>query len=189
MQVPVQVDFQGCDPEPRLRERIDRGLESLESRFGRIIAARVAICGPGGHHRTGGRYEIGVHLTLPDGRLVNVEHTPDADERYGDVDFAIGDAFRRARRQLQDEYRRMDGKVKRHQPQAVAKVARLDETGEFGFLRTAAGDDIYFHRNSVLDGAFPRLKPGTAVAFTEEIGEEGPQASTVRLLGKHNMRS
>jgi cold shock CspA family protein len=36
----------------------------------------------------------------------------------------------------------------------------------------------------VLDGAFARLKPGTAVSFAEEEGEKGPQASTVRLLSK-----
>jgi hypothetical protein len=26
------------------------------------------------------------------------------------------------------------------------------------------------------------------VSFAEEIGEKGPQASTVRLLGKHGLR-
>lgn len=188
MQVPVQIDFQGCHPEERLRERIDRGLKGLESRFGRIVAARVVVKGPGRHHRTGGLYEIGVSLTLPNGRLVNVERTPTSDERFGKPDFAIGDAFKRARRQLQDEYRRMEGKVKQHQPQPTGEVVRLDASGEFGFLRTAEGDEVYFHRNSVLDGAFARLKPGTAVAFAEEAGDEGPQASTVRLLGKHRMR-
>jgi hypothetical protein len=30
---------------------------------------------------------------------------------------------------------------------------------------------------------------GTQVAFAEEVGEKGPQASTVRLLGKHRMRA
>jgi cold shock CspA family protein len=64
-------------------------------------------------------------------------------------------------------------------------VARIDVAGEFGFIATADGREIYFHKNSVLNGGFARLKPGTAVAFAEEDGEKGPQASTVRLLGKH----
>ena len=42
-----------------------------------------------------------------------------------------------------------------------------------------------FTANSVLDGAFSRLAVGTHVTFAEEMGEKGPQASTVRLLGKH----
>jgi cold shock CspA family protein len=40
----------------------------------------------------------------------------------------------------------------------------------------------------VLDGAYNRLAVGTHVAFAEEMGEKGPQASTVKLLGKHRLR-
>ncbi len=54
-----------------------------------------------------------------------------------------------------------------------------------GFIETADGNEIYFHKNSVLNDAFSRLKLGTAVAYVEEEGEKGSQASTVRLLGKH----
>ena len=46
-----------------------------------------------------------------------------------------------------------------------------------------------FHRNSVLDGGFSRLTVGARVAFAEEMGENGPQASTVRPLGKHGLRA
>jgi cold shock CspA family protein len=44
---------------------------------------------------------------------------------------------------------------------------------------------IYFHRNAVLDAAFDRLKVGSEVAFAEEEGVKGPQASTVRVVGGH----
>ena len=43
-------------------------------------------------------------------------------------------------------------------------------------------------RRAVLDGAFDRLTVGTRVSFVEEPGEKGPQASTVKLLGKHGLR-
>ena len=33
-----------------------------------------------------------------------------------------------------------------------------------------------------------KLAAGTRVTFAEEAGEKGPQASTVKLLGKHAMR-
>ena len=58
----------------------------------------------------------------------------------------------------------------------------------YGFLKTGDGREIYFHRNSVLDDAFARLKPGARVAFSEEMGDKGPQASTVKLLGKQGLR-
>ena len=65
---------------------------------------------------------------------------------------------------------------------------RLDDVDGFGFLASADGREIYFHRNSVLDNAFASLSPGQRVTFFEEIGEKGPQASTVKPLGKHGLR-
>ena len=47
------------------------------------------------------------------------------------------------------------------------------------------GREIYFHRNSVLDAGFDRVSVGAEVRFVEEEGVRGPQASTVRLVGKH----
>jgi cold shock CspA family protein len=76
--------------------------------------------------------------------------------------------------------------VKQHETLPTGKVVRLDL--KFGFIETSDGREIYFHRNSVLNGGFHKLKLGTLVAFAEEMGEKGPQASTVRLLGKHRMR-
>jgi cold shock CspA family protein len=66
-------------------------------------------------------------------------------------------------------------------------VSRLDDG--FGILRTSDGREIYFHRNSVLNDAFSRLQVGTRVTFAEAPGENGPQASTVRLFGKHGLRT
>jgi cold shock CspA family protein len=149
----------------------------------------VALKGPGGHHQTGGLYEVNIRLVLPEGREVDVARTPKADERHSDLAFAINDAFKRARRRLQDKVRRMQGQVKQHEAaQPTGTVARLDERGEFGFLEASDGHEVYFHRNSVLNGAFNKLSVGTRVTFAEEAGEKGPQASTVRLLGKHGMR-
>jgi cold shock CspA family protein len=65
-------------------------------------------------------------------------------------------------------------------------VTKLDNG--FGFLQTSDGREVYFNEYSVLSGAFAKLKVGTRVTFAEEEGESGPQASTVKLLGRHGMR-
>ena len=57
-----------------------------------------------------------------------------------------------------------------------------------GFIETADGREVFFHRNSVLDDAFDRLTVGSEVRFVEEMGEKGPQASTVRVIGKHHLQ-
>ena len=167
--------------EPRIRSAIAKHMSQLEQRFGRITAGRVVLKAPGGHHRTG-LYEVNIRLALPDGREVNVERTPQEDERQSDISFAISDAFKHARRQLQDQVRRMQGHLKEHEAEPSGTVIRIDPSGEFGFLETADGREIYFHRNSVRDGSFEKLSVGTEVRFSEEPGDQGPQASTVHIV-------
>jgi cold shock CspA family protein len=188
MQTPVQIDFQGIDVSRTIRESIEKHVAELEQRCGRVTACRVVLKGPGEHHRTGGLYEVNIRLALPDRREVNIARTPKADERHADLTFAINDAFKRARRRLQDQVRRLQGQVKHHEEQPIGTVIRLDEAGEFGFLEAADGHEVYFHRNSVLNDGFKNLAAGTRVIFAEEPGDKGPQASTVKLLGKHGMR-
>jgi cold shock CspA family protein len=188
MQTPVEIDFQGMRGRPEVQASIQHHVAELEQRYGRVTACRVVLKGPGGHQRTGGLYEVNIRLALPNGREVNVARTAQADERLADLSFAINDAFQHARRRLQDHVRRVQGQVKQHESQPMGTVKSLDASGEFGFLEAADGHEVYFHRNSVLDGAYNRLAVGTHVAFAEEMGEKGPQASTVKLLGKHRLR-
>jgi ribosome-associated translation inhibitor RaiA len=107
METLPQIDFQGTDASPALRSLIEGHINELADRFGRITACRVVVRSPGGHHRTGGLFEINVHVSLPNGREVNVSRTPQSDERHADANYAIADAFKRARRQLQDQVRRL----------------------------------------------------------------------------------
>lgn len=187
METPVQIDFQGMDPDEMMRDRAREHVDALEKRYGRATSCRVLIKGPGGHHRTGGLYDIHIRVALPNGKEVNIGRTPQNDERYSDKIFALDDAFKRARRQLQDQVRTLQGKVKEHEAPPLGTVTKLNREGGFGFLEDADGHEFYFHKNSVLNDAFARLELGTRVAFAEEIGEKGPQASTVRVLGKHGM--
>ena len=188
MQTPVEIDFQGMSARSDIHAAIEQHVAALEARCGRVTACRVVLKAPGGHHRTGGLYEVNIRLALPNGREVNVARTPQADERHADLSFAINDAFKHARRRLQDHVRRLQGQVKHHENQPIGTVKSLDASGEFGFLEAADGHEVYFHRNSVLYGAFSHLAVGTHVTFAEEMGEKGPQASTVKLIEKHSLR-
>jgi cold shock CspA family protein/ribosome-associated translation inhibitor RaiA len=188
METPVQIDVQGMEASERVRSSIAAHVADLEQRFGRVTACRVGLKGPGGHHRNGGLYEVSIRLTLPHGREVNISRTAKADERHSDLTFAINDAFHRARRRLQDHVRRMQGQTKTHADSPLGTVSKLEPVDGFGFLQAADGREIYFHRNSVLDGAFSKLKIGTRVSYSEEVGEKGPKASTVKISGKHSMR-
>lgn len=188
MQTQAQIEFEGNIQNPaERRAAIDRHIAELENHFGRITACRVVVKGPAERHRTGGHYEVSVRLALPDGHEVNIGRTPKEDGRYADLTFAIDNAFKRARRRLQDQARVMRGDTKQHATVPVGTVVRLDPSGEFGFLQAADGQEVYFNCNSVLDRE-SKIELGTRVSYVEEIGEKGAQASTVRVLGKHGLR-
>jgi cold shock CspA family protein len=182
MQTTPEIDFQGMEPSAPWRAGIERHIERLEAHYGRMTACRVVVKAPGGRHRTGGHYEINIRLALPDGREVVVEHTPDRDERFQDFDFALNDAFRRADRRLEDEVREMRGAVKAHAAAPVGVVRKLMRKEGYGFVESADGREIYFHRNSVGAPGFDALQSGERVAFIEEEGRDGPQASRVTPL-------
>jgi ribosome-associated translation inhibitor RaiA len=110
METQPEIQFQGLTATSAVRDAINRHVAELEQISGRITACRVAVKAPSQHHRKGGLYEVHVRLTLPDGREVNVERTPTADERHADLTFAIDDAFKHARRQLQEQVAALRGR-------------------------------------------------------------------------------
>jgi ribosome-associated translation inhibitor RaiA len=112
METPVQIAFKGLQVSDTVRDAIDAHVAALEERCGRITACRVSITGPGEHHRSSGHYQVSIHIALPGGHEVNAERSPAADRRLSDLPFAINDAFHRARRQLQDRVREMQGQTK-----------------------------------------------------------------------------
>ena len=188
METPIQVDFQGMKATEQVRDAINKHIVELEERCGRLTACRVVVRAPSARHRNGSLYGINIRLMLPGNREVNIDRTASADERHADFSFALNDAFKRARRRLQDEVRVMRGEIKVHAEPPLGTVTALDEDGGFGFLEAADGREIYFHRNSVLNDGFRKLAVGTRVSFAESIGDKGPQASTLKIVGKQVRR-
>jgi len=93
--------------------------------------------------------------------------------------------FASARRQLKKMMDKQRGEVKvPAQQDNMAMVEKLFRDQEYGFLRATDGQQVYFHRNSVLHKHWEKLTPGTAVRYTPELGEKGLQASTVELVDK-----
>ncbi len=196
MTLPPQITIRNIQPVPNLEPAVSKEIAVLERFFHRIMSCRVMI-EEAGNRGFGGSYHVRIDLGVPNEELV-VERLPTLHKRLQeteaskktkqsevkrtrrDVRRAIHEAFHEMRRRLQDYTRRLQGQTKRHEAEFAAKVARLYE--DHGFLETFDGREIYFHRNSVPDGHFKRLRVGSEVHFAEETGEKGPQASTVRPL-------
>jgi ribosomal subunit interface protein len=182
VQRPLQLKWHNVNRSEALAEEVRGEVARLEHYFGRITGCDVTLEAPSRHHRqSGSNYRVRVELSVPGDRLV-VGRAPPKSTKRADIYAAVKDAFREARRQLEDYVRRLDTRVKTHTPPALAEVARIQPEDGFGFLQTPDGREIYFHEHSVLRGGFKRLAPGSEVRFVEEAGDKGPQASTVTLL-------
>lgn len=183
METPPEIVFVGMKPGARIRESVASEVDNLETFFGRITSCHVSVRAPSGRHRQGGRYEVSVHLGLPDGRQVSARNASTR-ETHKDALIAIRDVFNAARRQLQDKARKLRGDIKHHEPPPMATVSALLPEADHGFLSTADGREVYFHRHCVVNGGFERLQVGDQITFVETMGEKGPQASTVKRRGK-----
>jgi len=124
---------------------------------------------------------------MPGGKHIDVTRDPAVTGRHEDALVAIRDAFNAAGRQLQDQLRKLEGDVKLHEMPPHGVIASLVPEGDHGFIAASDGRQIYFHRNSVAGAKFDDLKVGQEVRFSEAVGDKGPQASSVRPVGKHHL--
>lgn len=189
MQVEPKIAFEGFEPARHVRSRVSSEVRKLDKYFGQITSCRVAVKAATGRRQHGDLYEVTIHLALPDGRDVVVNKHPGSNPAHENVLVAVRDAFRAARRQLEDHAQKLRGEVKTSEGPPLATVKALVPAQDHGFLDADDGREIYFHRNSVPNGDFDKLSVGDRVSFHESLGDKGPQASTVHPLGKHGMRT
>jgi len=191
MQAPIEIAFQHCKPSEEIRAEVAKQAKRLEKFSDRITSCHVAIAGPQTRHRQGDAFKIDVRIAMPEHRDVIVTRTHgDAPEREHPL-VAVREAFDAAVRQIEDLARDMrdqvkDGQVKGHLAESYGRVTKFLAGEDCGFIETAEGREIYFHRNAVLGGAFDRLTIGSEVRFVEEEGVKGAQSSAVRLVSKHH---
>ena len=186
MQMPVEISLHHCESSAELRSEIEKQVKRLERFSDRITSCHVAVTGPQTRHRHGDLFKIDLRIAMPEHRDVIVDKTHgDAPERQH-VLVAIREAFDAAVRQVEDVERRMRGQIKEHEAESHGRVTKFLAGEDCGFIETADGSEVYFHRNAVVDGDFDQLIVGSEVRFVEEEGDKGAQATTVRVVGKRH---
>jgi len=203
----LKITFRDMPSSKAIEDNIHEKANKLDSLYDDIMSCRVIVEAPHRHHHKGKAYVVRIDMTVPGGELVvnrepkrllaaraaHVEelektlvenHGPSKHAAHEDAYVAIRDAFNAAARKLQDYARRRRGKTKIHASTPLARVAKIFPIEDYGFLQTPDGREIYFHKNSVSPPGFDRLEIGTEVYYAEELGEKGPQATTVRVVGQ-----
>jgi cold shock CspA family protein len=170
--------------EARVRELAAR----LERFHDRITTCHITIQQPHHHHRQGSLFDVRMRIGVPDREIV-IDREGSQNHAHEDPYVALRDAFDAAVRQLEDDVRRKDHRMREHPAPTHGKIARIFPQDGYGFVETSDGVDVYFHENAVLEPGFGALGAGdeVRVEVAERESENGPQATTVRRIGKHHL--
>jgi cold shock CspA family protein/ribosome-associated translation inhibitor RaiA len=183
MSIPLEITFEnGLRSSDALRRRISKEAEKLERFHARIVACRVAVKGRSHRRTQGDLFDVRLQISTPGGPDIVIDRNPAADHAHEDAYVAIRDAFNAARRRLQDQHRRQQGKTKVHEAPAEGRIIRLSKDG-YGFIESTDGREVYFHCNAVKNRSPNALRKGAKVRFVESDTDGRVQASTVHLMG------
>lgn len=181
MLLPVQVTFRNMDNHAGLDAYAEKEAAKLERFYNRISSCRVMVERPQ-KAASSKMYHVRIDLGVPNGELV-VKHPPSLRGTLQQTPKrAIHEAFQEMGRRLQDYARRQEGAVKTRQRIEEAVIKEIFPAQGYGFLETADGRELYFHQASVLDGHFAQLRTGARVAFDQEMGDKGPQVTTLKMI-------
>jgi cold shock CspA family protein/ribosome-associated translation inhibitor RaiA len=186
MTTPLQITFRDFQSSEAIEARIRKRAEALDRFAPHITGCRVLVESPHRHQQKGKLYHVRIELTLP-GHEIVVSREAHDQPGHSDVYVAIRDAFDAARREVEDRVRLIRGATKTHEVAPHGRIVRLFPHMDYGTIQTPDGREIYFHRNSVIGTPFDKLTEGAEVRFVEQEGDNGPQASSVRLVGRHHL--
>jgi cold shock CspA family protein/ribosome-associated translation inhibitor RaiA len=190
MRVAPEITFRGLEKSSRMEAYILDKAAKLDEIHNGIISCRVVVERLQEHQHSGSPYRIRVVVRIPPGKELVGRHESVGGDSNERLQTAVNDAFEAVRRQLIKIKDKLQGKVKAvPEQELIGHVVSLFPEGGYGFLRTTEGREIYFHQNAVINNDFPRLEIGTGVRYFPSEGDEGPQASTVKIVDKPGSRT
>jgi ribosome-associated translation inhibitor RaiA len=139
--LPIQITFRNMDHSDRIEKKIQKEAAKLDRFYDRIISCRVMVEAPERHHQRGNAHHVRIDLGLPGEELVvksepslhsslqqtgeqRVSKRQQLQVPHKEAELAVRDAFRSARRRLQDFVQQRRGEVKTRAARAM-KVSRL----------------------------------------------------------------
>jgi cold shock CspA family protein len=186
-QLVPEIIFHDVDRSDWVENYIADRLRKLERFAQGITRCHVALKQEQGSHRKGNVYSVTVEVRIPPQHDLAATKQKEIVDMTTQLPAVMNAAFAAIERQVKRTaaLRRNEQKLHAADGQAHGIVEKLFTDDGYGFLRTV-GDNrqVYFHRNSVLNDDFERLVVGVEVRFSEQEGEEGPQASSLHVVSK-----
>jgi len=138
----VQITFRKMQPSEAVAARVRAEAVKLNRYFSRITSCRVVVEAPHRHHQRGAPFHLRIDLGVP-GEDIVVTNAPNLSKAFAQSDtgkwakhleavaphkdmyVTIHDAFRAARRRLEDYVRRLRGDVKIHERVTAMRADKL----------------------------------------------------------------
>ena len=179
----MEISYRYIKKTPYLDNLIREKTADLEQVHDHITSCHVAVEKNQHHQQSGNPYRVRIDVRVPPGHELVVREEPSGGDMHRDVDAVIRKAFSVMKRRLKKLEEQQRGDVKAHPEQTENQgiIKKIFPEHGYGFIRSLDERDIYFHEHSVLHQAFAELKQGTLVRYTEEMGDQGPQAGTVQI--------
>lgn len=185
MKVPLEISYRNVEKTNEVEETIRNEVQRLEKVCDYLSSCRVAIEERQKYQNQGSPFHVRVLLTVPPGHEISSTKTENKGDMHESLTTVIRKAFKGAEKHLKRIVEQQRDHVKKHEQQEVnAVIVKIFQDEGYGFLKNNEGDEIYFHKNSVINDEFKRLQQGIVVRYVEEMGKKGPQASTVRILAR-----
>ena len=190
MKINPEITYRNLERTPAIDNLIEEKIAKLEQFCDYMNSCRVVIEKDNDRPSSGSPYRVSIDITIPHSREIAVVENPDTGKQYTPLETVIRDAFEAARRQIVSISTEQQGERKMHPEQeTTAIVVKLFAEQGYGFIKQVdTGKEVYFHRNSVTNNDFDRIKVGTGVRFKETMGEMGPQATTVQIVSQQGSR-
>lgn len=193
MKVGLEVTYRDVEKTAAIDSLIQEKIAKLERLCDYINSCHIAIEKAHDRPKSGSPYRVRIDLTLPPSHELVADSNPSDTNQHVELDTVIRDAFSKMERQLKQQTRLQreaeHSKVNTSPSDTQALVVRLFREQGYGFIKSLDGEEIYFHRNSVIHDDFDRIEVGTGVRFEAVQGEQGPQASTVQIVDKPGVRA
>lgn len=181
MQVPLQITFRNMETSAKIEADIRKRVDKLSRHHPEIISCHVVVEAPTQHQNKGGLFKTRIDINCPEGKFVINREPPPQRKDHDDVLISLRDAFMAVDRQLEEYSGKRKGDVKMHEEIPRGRINQLFPMEDYGTFITPDEREIYFNRNSVLNMDFDDLVIGDMIRFHEEVGNDGPQASTVKV--------
>lgn len=208
MRVPPEVSVKGFVMTHDIDTLLTNKIAGLEKVCNYITGIRVAIEKDQGRHQMGNPYRIRLDIRVPPNHEIVVSRQtvlhndtrmpaePETDlamiykrqsrlRKDEPLPTAIRYTFDSARRRLKKLVELQRKQIKTHpQNQVMGFIEKIFRDGDYGFIRSLQGQQVYFHKNSIIHIDWDRLEVGTGIRYVEENGDKGLQASSLEIVDR-----